>query len=110
MKRVILAACVVFMSQFLVAQDLEKALKQANERYEKYNAVLIFSDEQQERVKNLIDGIEQKKEYVRVDANLSDEQKTEFDQKNEAAFESILISWLTDEQKVKYKQAFVTDK
>lgn len=105
MKKNILTAGVVLLSQLLVAQDLDKALERANERYDKYNALLNFSAEQSEKVKSLLVGIEQKQEYVQFDGNYSDEQKKEVTAKNEEVFETIFVGFLTDEQKEKYKKA-----
>ncbi len=106
MKKIVLIVGLLFIGHLANAQDMNKALATAKERYEKYDKVLNFSDEQKEKVKNLLDGIEQKQEYVRTSDAMSEDLKQESISKNKEAFQRIFISYLTEEQKVKYKANF----
>lgn len=105
MKKFVLIAGLLFAGHLASAQDINKALTTAKERYEKYDNVLKFSDEQKEKVKMLLDGIEQKQEYVRT-SELSDEIKQESIKSNNEAFQRIFVSYLTEDQKAKYKANF----
>ena len=104
MKNLILTLGIICICQMASAQDLTAAGMRAVERYNSLNAVLHFTEDQQDKIRNLINGIEEKQEYVKYDANLSDEQRIEFAKKNEEGFQQYLRIFLDDTQKAKYEE------
>lgn len=104
MKKIILTVGLFVFSHAMFAQDLELAQSKAKERFNALNTELHFNDEQSEKVKNLIDGIEVKHEYVRTDSELTDDQKRDFTEKNGEVFTGYFLQILNDDQKVKYKE------
>ncbi|HNS42721.1 MAG TPA: hypothetical protein PKN22_08175, partial [Taishania sp.] len=72
-------------------------------------ATLHFTEEQKDKVRSLINGIEEKQEYVKSEVNLTAEQKVEFTYKNELSFQQVLKSFLTESQKETYEQMLATE-
>lgn len=99
MKKIILTLGIALICQLASAQDMAAAGQRAVTRYQTLDATLHFTNDQKDKVRDLLNGIEEKQEYVKFDANLSAEQKIEFTQKNEEAFQHIFINILTDSQK-----------
>lgn len=109
MKNFILTFGFAFACQLVMAQDLAAAGTRAVERYNTLNATLHFTEEQKDKVRSLINGIEEKQEYVKSEVNLTAEQKVEFTHKNELSFQQVLKSFLTESQKETYEQMLVTE-
>lgn len=105
MKKIILTLGIALICQLASAQDFAAAGQRAVTRYQTYDATLHFTDAQKDKIRDLINGIEEKQEYVQFDANLSAEQKTEYTQKNEESFQAIFYSMLTDNQKIVYNES-----
>lgn len=105
MKKIILTLSIALICQLASAQDFAAAGQRAVARYQAYDATLHFTNDQKDKIRDLINGIEEKQEYVQFDAQLSSEQKTEYTQKNEEAFQAVFYSFLNDNQKVVYNES-----
>lgn len=101
MKKLAFIASLVLMTSYSFSQ--EKVTVQSTtvslEQYENLN----LTEEQTQKILQLEEGIQKKNAYVANDPNLSEEQKKEFQQKNNEAKYNHLANILTSEQYAQFK-------
>lgn len=103
MKKIIIVLLAICAMNLSYAQDMVKVETNTNTAYNQLNKLLHFTSEQQEKVKELIYGVELKNENIRISNKLTEVKKEEFQQKNKEVLQSIMFRYLNDEQDVKYK-------
>lgn len=104
MKKIILIVSMFLMGQSIFAQDMNAAVDRGAARATKMTTELALTAEQQEKVKNLLTGIEMKLEAARNEPSFTPEQRAEQIKMNKEGELHMLGTILTEAQMQKHKE------